>query len=877
MEAPTILVKTWACWRCSFRNWPSRVNCRVCGTVRQGNENRIDDRWAAARIPPGCVADAMPPGGGRTGPAGRGGGTGNEPTHHLQPSVRRIPGLGPMPTGRKVLPSSASGLPGGGGRTTPAGEGQPQRRQVGEGSQGGKGGGGGKGGKGGAEGSNGTREPARRGAASDADETSTTWAKVVRGPSGKRRTVQDEEGGERGGEEAESDQEMDEGGGDSEEGLPPPRVFDPPMEPREVIQRKAEAAAAKARRAKARGAGDGKVSRAEAEADGLAKKLRDAGGSSPTALLFQIKGEEKKKASSVKAIEALQKRIAEEEEEVLKRRVGIQRLHRLVERHQERLEVSEKRLLYLASQKHSESMPLARVSELRSSTRALAAMVATTGQQMFNPILEHFAGLISSEAHDLEQGDTSEDCSQGLVGQDESDVTEEEMDEEGPSKHVDWGEYEGPYASQLREARDALRKAQRDKLEAVQSASEGQRASVKRPFDGEGPRCEDAAGDIEMVPTLTAAQAEEVHRGAIKEAADKYRHLRTLAAREMATAEEPGQQQQRQHQQQPPRGAPAPPGTPPQPCGGGKETASASSSVPAAAAAAAAAATPGRPSAAAEGGEEREGEAAGAGHGGTRAQCVLRYQTAEEREEERGRWRARAGRSRGRSLAPRGQGGREAQAGEPCEEMGERGRHPAPVTPVDPQVARGVQEGIREARRNIAERMDYVKLQLDTREAEERIRQAVAINSEIRMQERMQQLQEVEFAEACARRASGAGLHTLHTEQQCEEVRRLYVADMLRQEESQREAPAFTMHGPTGVPLEEHQRALRRAVRTANLGEAASSGYGGGSGAAPEEGAQGGLPRRSKSTGEPREMGRSRSKSPKQRAGAKARRGGGWD
>ncbi len=225
-------------------------------------------------------------------------------------------------------------------------------------------------------------------------------------------------------------------------------------------------------------------------------------------------------------------------------------------------------------------------------------------------------------------------------------------------------------------------------------------------------------------------------------------------------------------------------------------------------------------------------------------------------------------------MAPRGEGGHAAQAGARGGEAGNRGRDPAPVTPVDPQVAKGVEEEIRETRRSIATRLDHVKLQIDTQEAAERIREAVAINSEIKAQERMQLLQEEEFAAACSRRASDAGLQA---EQQREEARRLWVAEMLRKGEGQLAEAAFAMHGPTGVPLEEHQRALRRAARTANLGEVANSGYGGGSCAAPKGGTQDDLPRRSRSTGEQGEGVRSRSKSPRQRGGAKARREGGWD
>ncbi len=201
-----------------------------------------------------------------------------------------------------------------------------------------------------------------------------------------------------------------------------------------------------------------------------------------------------------------------------------------------------------------------------------------------------------------------------------------------------------------------------------------------------------------------------------------------------------------------------------------------------------------------------------------------------------------------------------------------RGRDPAPVTPVDPQVASAVAREISETRRNIATRVDLVRLQVETHNAAGRIREAVKVNDEIKAQERMQLLQDVEFAAVCSKRASEAGLQT---EQQREEVRRLWVEGMVRRGEGQLAESAFAMHGPTGMPLEEQQRALRRAIRIANLGEAAGRGHGGGGITATEGGGAGNSPRRPRSAEEAGEGDRSRSKSVRPRGGARARREGG--
>ncbi len=290
------------------------------------------------------------------------------------------------------------------------------------------------------------------GGGADSEGATNTWARVVRGNKGKRGVVPEEQadgaGEGAGREEGDERRDGDEEDGSSEDGLPPLRVFVPPSEPREAILRRAEAAAARARRAEQLGAREEKVRRTKAEADLLARRLREAGGASATTLLFQIKGEERKKEQSTKAIEQLQKQIMDGEEEILNKRLSIQRLHRAVERHESRRDASERRLAYLAAQKHSESMPLVDVTELR----VAASRLAAKKEEGMAPILDLLAKLIPPQCHDLDEGDAS-DTEEG--GRDSA--TEEEMDEDGASKHVNWADYEGKYAQQLREAREELK------------------------------------------------------------------------------------------------------------------------------------------------------------------------------------------------------------------------------------------------------------------------------------------------------------------------------------------------------------------------------------------------------------------------------------
>ncbi len=210
----------------------------------------------------------------------------------------------------------------------PAGERPPSRQlhgkaeSQGEGKRGGGNEGDGKGSSGGRVGEAGT--------SSTSGDEETTWAKVVRGPKGKRQVVPEESTGK--GSKGSDRRPEEEGADDAEEDLPPQRTFVTPGESREAILRKSEAAAARARRAKERGAKDEKIRQAEAAAQEWAKRLRESGGASPTTLLFQIRGEEKKKQNSIKAIEQVERQIAEEEEEIQRRRLEIQRLHRAAER-----------------------------------------------------------------------------------------------------------------------------------------------------------------------------------------------------------------------------------------------------------------------------------------------------------------------------------------------------------------------------------------------------------------------------------------------------------------------------------------------------------------------------------------------------------------
>ncbi len=471
-----------------------------------------------------------------------------------------------------------------------------------------------------------------------------------------------------------------------------------------------------------------------------------------------------------------------------------------------------------------------------------------------SPILDLLASLIPPETHDLEQGDTTDDQSGAAGGGGGASTTEEEMDEEGASKHVDWREYEGKYAHQLREARDALRQAKRHMLEARGEGGRVGSGGNKRPLEGDGPRREDLAGDVDMVPTLTPGQVEDLHRGRIKEAAETYRHLQSMAAREMEL--DGTEERQQPRQQRRPGGAPADAAETSQPSvhsAGGQSEARVDSPRRAAR----------RP--------PQRGLSSGADK--PRASCVAQWQTAEERDAEvdRGRWRTSAGRARGRSSAPRREDQQvgEQHMGQQDAEAEQAGGAAAPVTPVDPLAARDLALDIAERRKSIASRMDHVRMQVDTHSAAQRIKGALETDRAIKEQERMQLLQEVEFAAVCSKRATDAGLQS---EQQREDVRRLWVAEMARLGESQLAEAAFATYGPTGLPLEEQQRALRSAIRIANLGEAAERGYGGkGSSGSGTDGGPS-LQQRPKSADGAGESGRSRSKSPRPRGGPRARR-----
>ncbi len=164
--------------------------------------------------------------------------------------------------------------------------------------------------------------------------------------------------------------------------------------------------------------------------------------------------------------------------------------------------------------------------------------------------------------------------------------------------------------------------------------------------------------------------------------------------------------------------------------------------------------------------------------------------------------------------------------------------------------------------------MEEVILRVETHAAAEEVRRGVEAKAAIDLQERMQRLQEVEFAAACSRRASEAGLQT---EWQKEQVRRLWVEEMAKVGEGGMAEAAFATYGPTGLSWGEQDRALRRAIRTASLGEAADRGYAApasqGGGAVEVGGGGRGQVPEGDSHSE-----RSRSKSPRPRGATRARR-----
>ncbi len=225
---------------------------------------------------------------------------------------------------------------------------------------------------------------------------------------------------------------------------------------------------------------------------------------------------------------------------------------------------------------------------------------------------------------------------------------------------------------------------------------------------------------------------------------------------------------------------------------------------------------------------------------------------------------AREGRGRG---GGRGEGG--GREGELAAAAERRQAVPAPVTPVDPLLAQAAAREEDALREGIARRMEQVSMEVDTNNAVERVEAIVQANEAIKAQERMQLLQEVEFAAVCSRRASAAGLQT---ERQKEEVRRLWVAEMSRVGQGQLAEAAFATYGPTGVPPEEQDMALRKAIRVANLGVEAAEGYGREAEGIAEVDGPRDLQSRPMSQGGGEGRGRSRSKSVRSRGGARARK-----
>ncbi len=462
-----ILLRAWMCGQCFLKNWPCRTSCKRCGSNRTAGARRVDDWWPRHLVPRGCEFDAWPR-------PGVGGG----PEADAAPTRRVVRDDGPrsrtegalaQPTGRRVLPSAWSGLPGQGGRSGPAGER----------------GGGGLGGRG--------------EAAGQARQQQQQLRSQVEGRGG---------GGGGGGQEDDGrETEAVEGAGGGQLGRqsagqqrPQPREFDVPKAPRRWIAQQSNAAKEELERVMQSGAGQRKLRRAEEKKERLEEILRQAGGPPSRELHFEIKAESERKRKAKKSYEVLQgkKEVAERRIEELRR--DIKEWEEEQEECKRRESVSERRLEYLAAQQLVDTMSDERLARIR---EAAASVVNGVGRDSIGPIMDLIAVMVPPAEVDLAAGDTD-----GEEGSESSstkfDLEDDPMggDQEPPSSgRREVEEDQGvKLRRELREAKELLSSALNTRAAAIQEAEEARRKRRKHGGEEDSQRKEGGDEDEEMLP-----------------------------------------------------------------------------------------------------------------------------------------------------------------------------------------------------------------------------------------------------------------------------------------------------------------------------------------------------------------------------------------
>ncbi len=488
------LLRTWRCEgpACSHWNWPCRKRCHRCGTDRPPSPQRRDDWWLAAMLPPWASDEAkvLP-----RGVDGADQSVAGKRDSGLAQATDAARGAGP----RASAVLSRGGGDGGSRRSQQQ---QQQQRQHQQQQQ-----------------APGGREPPPphherdQMAADDVGDGGETWSMVV-GRKGRRIAAAKKDGpaaraasaGDTAAGQEEDKQASASLSAPLPRDLPPIRLLDLPVLPRQTLVRRHQAAAEKVEKMQEQGVKPARLQKAVEAKARLEQSVRAAGGHTAQALSFSIKGEDDKIEKAERALQKAKQEKAERVELIAYQTAQLEEDDVLIARLDQRLQAARTRREHLSRQKWAESVSDDTVNHIRAVAAGLTPGDPAHG--LVKQLLELMAPLseVDLAVDDTESEEGQREEVSGLGGEGrgrvDSDVT---MPEGDMQSDIDTRLAEDEAAlAQAEEAYAALRAQRQAAIDAAEGAGG---LKCKRALGADGPKGQDAQDDHEMVRPLTVAQA----------------------------------------------------------------------------------------------------------------------------------------------------------------------------------------------------------------------------------------------------------------------------------------------------------------------------------------------------------------------------------
>ncbi len=504
------MLRTWKCEgpACGRWNWPCRRRCHRCGTDRPSSPQRREDWWLESLLPPWAGDEALPPprDGALLGPGVDG---------------RRVPGLAQPAEGARAG-NSRSSIDGqrraGGGDRRGAVPSVPHPPAA--------------------------RHDDGRDAGDECDGDERPWASVAKKKRKKSAAPKKDSAAANGdlAAEATAAEEDHKGRSASQSAplprdLPPMRLLDLPLLPRQTLVRQHQAAAERVERMQERGAKPTRIQKAVEVRQELEKNVRAAGGHTAQALSFSIKSEDDKVEKAERALQKAKEDRAARVELIAKQTAMLEEDDLLIGRLDQRLQAARTRREHLSRQKWAESVSDDTIRHIRAVASVLVP--ADPAHDLVQRLLELMA---PTEEVDMAAGDTeseggsqeAEVAAMGEVGGGSgSDATrpEEEGDRDGADdkksmEQVALEQAEAAYASLQAQQRAAMAAA------GAAASSKG-----KRALDADAPKGQHGDEDQEVVRPLTVDQAAALFKDRLQQCGQELDYQRRRVAEQRASWE----------------------------------------------------------------------------------------------------------------------------------------------------------------------------------------------------------------------------------------------------------------------------------------------------------------------------------------------------